>query len=111
MRNLKETNILLTKWKVLSREKPLRGSQTQDIHNSKNKASYKAIALTYLDAVVVPWTLTRTYTWTLLNQVSYLKGLSMESFSLGLLPKLDFTGWLNHTINTLRELAHITIFA
>jgi hypothetical protein len=26
------------------------------------------------------------------NQVSYLKGSSIESFSLGLLPKLDFTG-------------------
>jgi hypothetical protein len=29
------------------REKPLRGSQTQDIHYSKDKASYKAKALTY----------------------------------------------------------------
>jgi hypothetical protein len=30
------------------REKTLRGSQTQDIHYSENKASYKAVALTYL---------------------------------------------------------------
>jgi hypothetical protein len=29
------------------REKPHRGSQTQDIHYSKDKASYKAVALTY----------------------------------------------------------------
>jgi hypothetical protein len=29
------------------REKPLRGSQTQDIHYSENKASNKAITLTY----------------------------------------------------------------
>jgi hypothetical protein len=29
------------------REKPLRGSQTQDIHYSKDKASYKVVALTY----------------------------------------------------------------
>jgi hypothetical protein len=35
------------------REKPLRGSQTQDIH-SEEKASYKAVALTYPYAVVVP---------------------------------------------------------
>jgi hypothetical protein len=28
------------------REKLLRGSQTQDIHYSKDKASYKAVALT-----------------------------------------------------------------
>jgi hypothetical protein len=29
------------------KEKPLQGSQTQYIHYSKNKASYKAVALTY----------------------------------------------------------------
>jgi hypothetical protein len=27
--------------------KPLRGSQTQDIHYSEDKASYKVVALTY----------------------------------------------------------------
>jgi hypothetical protein len=31
------------------REKSLRGIQTQDIHYSEDKASYKAVALTY------PW--------------------------------------------------------
>jgi hypothetical protein len=36
------------------REKPLRGSQTQDIHYSEYKASYKVIALTY------PWCSGRT---------------------------------------------------
>jgi hypothetical protein len=45
MGNLKEINILLTKWKLLSREKPLRGSQTQEIHYSEDKASYKAVVL------------------------------------------------------------------
>jgi hypothetical protein len=29
------------------REKPLRGNQAQDIHYSEDKASYKAVALTY----------------------------------------------------------------
>jgi hypothetical protein len=29
------------------RKKPFRGSQTQDIHYSEDKASYKAVALTY----------------------------------------------------------------
>jgi hypothetical protein len=29
------------------REKSFRGSQTQDIHYSEDKASYKAVALTY----------------------------------------------------------------
>jgi hypothetical protein len=28
-------------------EKPLQGSQTQDIHYSENKANYKVVALTY----------------------------------------------------------------
>jgi hypothetical protein len=36
------------------REKPLRGSQTQDIHYSEDKASYKLVALTY------PWCSGRT---------------------------------------------------
>jgi hypothetical protein len=35
-------------------EKPLRGSQTQDIHYSKDKTSYKVVALTY------PWCSGRT---------------------------------------------------
>jgi hypothetical protein len=35
-------------------EKPLRDSQTQDIQYSEDKASYKAVALTYPSAVVVP---------------------------------------------------------
>jgi hypothetical protein len=76
MQNLKETNILLTKWKLLSKEKPLRGRQTQKIHY----------------VVVIPLTLTRTYTRMPPNQVSYLKGSSIDSFSLGLLPKLNFNG-------------------
>jgi hypothetical protein len=29
------------------KEKPLRGSQTQDIHYSEDKDSYKIVALTY----------------------------------------------------------------
>jgi hypothetical protein len=36
------------------RKKPLRSSQTQDIHYSEDKASYKAVALTYPYAMVVP---------------------------------------------------------
>jgi hypothetical protein len=37
-----------------SREKPLQGSQTQDIHYSENKTSYKVVALIY------PWCSGRT---------------------------------------------------
>jgi hypothetical protein len=36
------------------REKPLWGSQIQDIHYLEDKASDKAVALTYPYAVVVP---------------------------------------------------------
>jgi hypothetical protein len=49
------------------REKPLRGSQTQDIHYSEDKATYKAVTLTYTDAVVVPCSITCNPTRTLPN--------------------------------------------
>jgi len=67
---------------------PLRDSLTQDFHYTENKASYKTLVLTYPYAVVIPLTLTRSPSWTLPNQVSYLKGSSMESFTLG--PMLVF---------------------
>jgi hypothetical protein len=34
------------------------------------------------------------------NQVTYLKGFSMESFTLVLLPKIDFTQTKRHTTAT-----------
>jgi hypothetical protein len=40
--------------KTQLREKPLQGNQTQDIYYSEDKASYKAVALTY------PWHSGRT---------------------------------------------------
>jgi hypothetical protein len=73
------------------REKSLWGSQTQDIYYSEDRKSYKVVALTYPYAVVVPWTLMHNPMWTPPNQVTYLKGSSMEYFTLGLLPKIDFT--------------------
>jgi len=54
MRNLKETNIFFDEVQTQLREKPLRGSQTQDIHYSEDKASYKAVASHTPNAVVVP---------------------------------------------------------
>jgi len=36
-----------------------------------------------------------------------LKGSSMESFTLGLLPKIDFTRTKRHTTATARELANL----
>jgi hypothetical protein len=43
----KRDKYFVDKVETQSREKPLRGNQTQDIHYSENKASYKAVALTY----------------------------------------------------------------
>jgi hypothetical protein len=51
---IKGARYLVDKVETQLREIPLRGSQTQDIHYSEDKASYKAVALTYPYAVVVP---------------------------------------------------------
>jgi len=72
------------------REKSLQGSQTQDIHYSEDKASTKIVTLTYPYAAIVSCTLTRNPTWTPPYQVTYLKGFSMDSITLVLLPKIDF---------------------
>jgi len=93
--------------KTLWREKPIRGNQTQDIHYTENKASYKTLVLTYPYAVVIPLTLTRNPSWTLPNQVSYLKGSSMDSFTLGPIPKIDFTQTVEHKPTTTWELADL----
>jgi len=92
------------------REKSLRGSRTQAFHYSENKANNKAVTLTYPDATIVPCTLTCTYTRMLPNQVTYLKGSSMDSFNLRLLPKLDFTRTKTTHRATLRELADLYNF-
>jgi hypothetical protein len=73
------------------REKLLWGCQTQDIHYSEDKASYKVVTLKYPYAAVVPWTLTCNPIQTPPNQVTYLKGSSMESFTLQPTPKIDFS--------------------
>jgi hypothetical protein len=81
------------------KEKPLRGSQTKDIHYSEDKASYKPVALTYSYAVVVLWTLTCNPTRTLPNQVTYLKGSSIELFTLRPTPKTS----IQHSNITQRQ--------
>jgi hypothetical protein len=92
MRKINDTRIFVNEVDTQLREKPLRGSQTQDIHYSEDKARYKIVTLTYTpDVVVVPCSLTCNPTRTLPNQVSYLKGSSMESFTLGPIPKIDFS--------------------
>jgi cytochrome oxidase assembly protein ShyY1 len=47
MRKIKDTKIFVDEVETQLREKPLRGSQTQDIHYSEDKARYKAVTLTY----------------------------------------------------------------
>jgi hypothetical protein len=44
---IKGDQYFVDKVETQSREKSLRGSQTQDIHYSEDKASYKVVALTY----------------------------------------------------------------
>lgn len=93
MHNLKKTDILLMKWKFLSREKLLRGNQTQDIYYLEDKTSNKALPLTYL--LCSGHTVhSDVYLYTNASQPGLLlEGFSMESFNLGLLLKLDFKGW------------------
>jgi hypothetical protein len=47
MRKINDTKIFVHEVETQLREKPLRGSQTQDIHYSEDKARYKAVTLTY----------------------------------------------------------------
>jgi hypothetical protein len=44
----KRDKIFVDEVETLWREKLLRGSQTQDIHYTEDKASYKTLVLTYL---------------------------------------------------------------
>jgi len=47
MRNLNNIRIFVNEVETQLREKSLQDSQTQDIHYSEDKASYKVVALTY----------------------------------------------------------------
>jgi NAD-dependent oxidoreductase involved in siderophore biosynthesis len=47
MRKINDTRIFVNKVETQLREKPLRGSQIQDIHYSEDKARYKIVTLTY----------------------------------------------------------------
>jgi hypothetical protein len=49
-----DTQIFVDEVKTQLREKPLRGSQTQKFHYSKDEARYKTVTLTCTDAVAVP---------------------------------------------------------
>jgi cytochrome oxidase assembly protein ShyY1 len=47
MRKLNDTEIFVDEVETQLREKPLRGSQTQDIHYSEDKDRYNIVTLTY----------------------------------------------------------------
>jgi len=53
-RKVNDTEIFVDKVETQLREKPLRGSQTQEFHYLEDKARYKIVILTCTDAVVVP---------------------------------------------------------
>jgi cytochrome oxidase assembly protein ShyY1 len=46
-RKVNEKEIFVDEVETQLREKPLRGSKTQDIHYSEDKARYKEVTLTY----------------------------------------------------------------
>jgi hypothetical protein len=53
-RKVIDTQIFVDEVKTQLREKPPRGSQTQEFHYSEDKARYKTVTLTCTDEVVVP---------------------------------------------------------
>jgi hypothetical protein len=82
-----KVKILCTKEKNYSGADKLKKSTFQK-KKQVTKQSYSHTP----DAVVVPWTLTRTYKWEPPNQTACLNGSSIDSFNLELLSKLDFNG-------------------
>jgi hypothetical protein len=74
-RKIKGTEIFVDEMETQLREKPLRGSQTQEFHYSEDKARYKIVTLTCTDAVVVPCSLSCNPTRTLPNQVHLPEGV------------------------------------
>jgi hypothetical protein len=95
MRKINKIYILVKKWKlfVLKRKITSRQANTGNPLFRKKKKKKKLVTkqlYSYtLDAIVVHLTLTCTCMRTPLNQTSCLKGSSMDSFNLGLLPRLD----------------------
>jgi len=106
MRNLSKTRYLLRSGNSMKRKTTSRQPNPGN-PLSKNIASYKTLVLTYPYAVVIPLTLTRSLSWTLPNQIFHLKGFLIDSFTLGLTPKMDFTWTVEHTLVTAWELADL----
>jgi hypothetical protein len=104
---MKETRYLLTKWKLCEEKNHSRAVKHRISTTPKTKLVTRHSYLHTSDAVVIHLTLTRSPSWTLPNQVSYLKGSSIESFTLGSTPKIDFTRNKKHTPATARELADL----
>jgi hypothetical protein len=102
-RKIKDT-VFVDEVETQSREKPLRGSQTQEFQFSEDEARYKIVTLTCTDAVVGPCSLTCNPTRTLPNQVSYLKGSSMEFLTLEPTSKIDFSCSTAHLKRLQRDL-------
>jgi hypothetical protein len=106
MWNLNKTRYLLRSGNSVKR-KTTPGQPNLGTPLSKNKASYKTLVLTYPYAVVIPLTLTRSLSWALPNQISYLKGFLMDSFTFRLTLKIDFTRTIEHTPKTAWELVDL----
>jgi hypothetical protein len=53
-RKVNDTDIFVDEVETQLKEKPQRGSQTQEFHYLEDEAGYKTVTLTCTDAVVVP---------------------------------------------------------
>jgi hypothetical protein len=91
MRKINNTRIFVNKLETQDEKNNSGAAKSRISTIQKTKLNTKQKHSHTPDAVVVPCSLTCNPTGTLPNQVSYLKGSSMESFTLGPTPKIDFS--------------------
>jgi hypothetical protein len=104
MWKIKEIRYLLTKWKLYEEKNHFGAAKLRISTIPKTKLITRHSYSHTPDAIVIPLILRQSPSWTLPNQIFYLKGSSMESFTLGPTPKIDFTRNKEHTPAMAREL-------
>jgi hypothetical protein len=97
---------LLTKWKLYE-EKNHSGVAKPRKTTIQRQSKLQRTRIHKPIAVVIPLTITRSLSWTLPNQVIYLKGSLMKFFTLWPTSKIDFTQIVEHTSATARELTDL----
>jgi hypothetical protein len=107
MQTIKETRYLWMKWKLCEEKNHFGAARPRISTIPKTKLVTRHSYSHTSDVVVILLTLTRSPSWMLPNQVSYLKGSSIESFTLGSTPVIDFTWNKEHILVTARELVDL----